>query len=112
MTVDPMALVLRQLDRMERQQERIETKIDEKVDYRMFEEFKRQMEERTDRIEMEIEGITKAAVSPDQVTNLIERGMKESQARGITSRDRWIRWAVATGTLITTALLIYDRFRI
>jgi hypothetical protein len=112
MSVDPMALVLRQLDRMERQQERIETKIDEKVDYRMFEEFKRQMEERTDRIEMEIEGITKAAVSPEQVTNLIDSGLKESQARGITARDRWIRWAVATGTLITTALLIYDRFKI
>lgn len=112
MSVDPIQLVIRQLDRMERMLERAEQKLDEKVDYRTFEEFKRQMEERTDRIEGEIEGITKAAVSPDQVTNLIESGMKESQARGITARDRWIRWAVATGTLITTILLIYDRFNI
>jgi hypothetical protein len=111
MSVDPIDLMLRQLDRMERQQERIESKLDEKVDYRTFNDFKDRMEEQVERVEHDIEAITKAAVTPDQVNSLINTGMKDSQARGITARDRWIRWAVATGTLITTGLLISDRLR-
>lgn len=111
MTVDPLQLMLRQLDRIERVIERMELKLDEKVDYRTFNDFKDAMEERTERLEEEIEKITIAAVSPDQVDSLIVKKMQESQARGITSRDRWIRWAVAGGTLITTALLIYDRVK-
>ena len=109
MTVDPVQLIIRQLDRMERMQERIESKIDEKVDYRTFDDFKNRMEERADRFEQEIEHITKAAVSPDQVNNLIGAKLQDSEARGITSRDRWIRWTVAAATIVTTALLIYDR---
>jgi hypothetical protein len=105
MSIDPIQLIIKQLDRIERQTERIQEKLDEKVDYRTFNEVK----VRIDIIEREIEGITKAAVSPDQVNNLIATGMKESQARGITARDRWIRWTVAAATIVTTALLIYDR---
>lgn len=111
MPVDPTELMLRQLDRIERAQERMETKLDDKVDYRTFNDFKDGMEERAQHLEEEIEKITEAAVSPDQVNTLIGTKMQESQARGITARDRWIRWAVAAGTITTTGLLLYDRVK-
>jgi predicted nucleic acid-binding Zn-ribbon protein len=107
MSVDPIQLIIKQLDRIERQTEKIQEKLDEKVDYRTFNELKN----RFDLIEREIEGITKAAVSPEQVNSLIGSKLEESDARLITARDRWIRWGVAAGTMATTGLLLYDRLR-
>lgn len=87
----------------------IKKKLDDKVNYKVFDDFKREIDERSREIEQQLEDLKKVAVSPDQVTTLIASKLEESQARGITRRDRWVRWTVAGLTGLTSLLLLYDR---
>lgn len=111
MSVDPIQIIMQQLDRIERAQERMNRKLDDKVDFRTFDEFKRRTDESMAHLENQMDELTKAAVTPDQVTTLIGSKMQESQARGITARDRWIRWIVAATTILTFGLLMLDRLQ-
>lgn len=89
---------------------RIENKLDSKVDYRHFNEWKHEVNERVDRLDEELAAIRDAAVSPEQVSRMVGEGLKDSQARGLTARDRWIRYGLAALSLGTFVLLLYDRF--
>lgn len=109
MSIDPIQIILQQLDRIERSQERMNQKLDDKVDFRTFDDFRERMEERVEHVDKQVEQLTQAAVSPDQVNSLIGNKLQESQARGITARDRWIRWTVAAMTILTAGLLLYEK---
>jgi hypothetical protein len=89
----------------------IKAKLDTKVSYIPFDEFKRETGSELKELREDIDQLKNAAITPDQITSLIGEKLQESQARGITARDRWIRWIVAGATLLTSALLIYDRLR-
>lgn len=111
MSIDPIQIIMQQLDRIERAQERMNGKLDDKVDFRTFDDFKQRTQEQMEHIDSQMDHLTKAAVTPDQVASLIGTKMQDAQARGITARDRWIRWVVAAATVLTSSLLIYDRLR-
>ena len=85
-------------------------KLDNKVDYRTFNEWKIEQNERIDKLEEELEEIKKAAVSPDQVSGMIGSKLQDANARGITQRERLVRYGIAALTAISTILLLYDRF--
>jgi len=85
-------------------------KLDSKVDYRSFNEYKKEQNERIDKLEEELEEIKKAAVSPDQVSSMIGHKLQDAEARGITQRERLVRYGIAFLTFVSTALLLYDRF--
>lgn len=85
-------------------------KLDRKIDYRTFNEYKEEQNERMDKLEEELEEIKRAAVSPDQVSTMIGNKLQDADARGITQRERLVRYGIALLTFISTALLLYDRF--
>ena len=106
---------------LQSQLDRIENKLDGKVDYRSFDEFKdetnKQIEavekenaERFDNIDGELAALHKAAITPDQVKTLVIDKLSEEDARVVGSRDRWVRYGVAGASIATFFLLIYDRF--
>lgn len=100
---------------------RIESKLDGKVDYRAFDGFKadtnrqieaieRETSERFDNIDDELQALHNAAITPDQVTKMLAEKLQEEDARVVTHHDRWVRYAVAAATLATFILLIYTTF--
>lgn len=93
-----------------RRLDNIEGKLDDKVTYAIFESFKHDTTAQIGEIEQELRSIAIAAVSPDQVTTMIGDKLREANARGITNRERWMRYLVAVASVTTTAILIYDRF--
>lgn len=108
-------------DLLRAQLDRIENKLDRKVDYLAFGEFKndtnRQIEamerenaERFDSLDEELAALHKAAITPDQVTKMLAEKLQEEDARVVTHHDRWVRYAVAVATLATFILLIYTTF--
>lgn len=108
-------------DLLRAQLDRIESKLDRKVDYLAFAEFKtdtnRQIEsierettERFDSIDDELQALHRAAITPDQVTKMLAEKLQEEDARVVTHHDRWVRYAVAAATLATFILLIYTTF--
>ena len=96
-------------DALRDQLNRIESKLDSKVNYRTFNDWKDEVNERIDEVESELRAIRDAAVSPEQVTKMVGDGLKDSEARGLTARDRYIRYGLAILSLGTFALLVYDR---
>ena len=96
-------------------------KVDSKIDYRTFnqakedleetiEEVKKEFNEKYEKLDDELTDLTRAAVSPDQVTTMIGQKLQESEARGITQRERLVRYGIALITAASFALLLYDRF--
>lgn len=83
----------------------IRQKLDTKVNYRVFDEFREETQERFEKIQEQIDALNRAAITPDQVTTMIGQGLEKSQARGVTSRERWVRYIVA-GTSILTSLVV------
>ena len=96
-------MLLRQLDR-------IEQKVDRKLDRTDFEQYKKDVHERTEQLEDDIGRIKEAAVSPDQVTTMVGEGMRQAEARGWTQRDRFIRYGLALLSVGTFVLLVLDRW--
>lgn len=94
-----------------RQLDRIEAKLDTKVNYHAFNEFKQEADERMDKMEADLQALKEAALTPDQVTNLIGSKLQESEARGITTRERVVRYLVALASLATFTLLLYETLR-
>lgn len=97
-------LLQRQLDRIEDKQDRMLTRTE-------FAEFKKENNEKIDQIEEDVQEIRQAAISPEQVTTMVGEGLKQSQARGLTNRDRYIRYGLAALSLATFILLVLDRVR-
>lgn len=97
-------------------------KVDSKIDYRSFNlakddleesiaEVRKELNEKVEKLDDELTDLTRAAVSPDQVTKMIGDKLQESEARGITQRERWIRYGIAFITAASFVLLLYDRLR-
>ena len=84
-------------------------RLDRKIQKEQFNEYKEDIEERFERIEHDLDQLKKAALTPDQVTNMIGDGLKQSEARGITTRDRWMRYGLALLSLGTFIILIVNR---
>lgn len=80
-------------------------KLDTKVNYRVFDEFKDETQDRFEKLEAQIDTLNRAAITPDQVTTMIGQGLEKSQARGVTKRERTVRYIVAAAS-VTTALLV------
>ena len=92
-------LLVAQLDRMERKIERSLTREE-------FEAYKREVRDETEKISEDIEEIRAAAVSPDQVTRMVGEGLRESEARGITTTDRRVRYGLGILSVGTFAILL------
>jgi hypothetical protein len=97
-------------DLLRDQLNRIEKKLDNKVDYRTFNEWKEEVSDRVDKLDEELEAIRQAAISPEQVTRMVGEGLKDSQARGLTAWDRRVRYGLAMLSLGTFLLLLFDRY--
>ena len=80
----------------------IKTKLDTKVNYRTFDEFKDETEEQLKEIRTQIDALNRAAITPDQVSTMIGQGLESSQARGVTKRERTVRYIVAAASVSTT----------
>jgi len=93
-------------DLLHRQLDRIETKLDNTVNYRYFNEWKEEVSERVDKVEEELAAIREAAVSPDQVTKMVGEGLKDSEARGLTAQDRRVRYGLALLSLGTFVIAL------
>ena len=102
--------LVRQLDRIENTVETIRTKQADKVDNATFKEAINELEERMEGLEKSQADLKDAAISPDQVSHMIGKGLHDSQARGLTARDRWIRYGLAALSLGTFILLLLDRY--
>lgn len=87
----------------------IKTSLDTRVDYRTFAEYKKETNREIEKIREDIEELKDAAITPDQVTHMIGDGLQKSQARGLTARDRYIRYALAIVSIATFLLLVSDR---
>lgn len=91
--------------------DRIETKLDDKTDHRDL----RVLEERIDKLEEAVENLERAALTSDQVKNLIGESLRAADARGWTRTEVTLAkiGAVAIiGTLIlSTVTLVMDVIR-
>ncbi len=101
--------LVRQLDRIETTVETIRTKQADKVDNATFKEALNELEERMEKLEISQSDLKDAAITPDQVSHMIGKGLQDSEARGLTARDRWIRYGLAALSLGTFVLLITDK---
>lgn len=99
----------RQWQQLFRSLDRIEDNIKEKVDKEQLAEYKDEMDERMEGMKKDLDALKHAALTPDQVTNMIGDGLRQSQARGLTARDRYIRYALAAVSLGTFIILIVNR---
>lgn len=84
----------------------IKTKLDTKVNYRVFDEFKDETNERFERLQEQVDALNRAALTPDQVTTMIGQGMEKSQARGVTRRERTVRYIVAAASVATALVVV------
>jgi hypothetical protein len=85
---------------------RIEDKQDKMLTRAEFREFKEEVDEKIDKIEEDVDSIRSSAVTPHQITTMIGEGLQKSEARGLTSRDRRIRYGLALLSLGTFLLLV------
>lgn len=99
----------RQWQQLFRSLDRIEDNIKDKVDKDQLKEYKDDMDERMQRMENDLDALKHAALTPDQVSTMIGDGLRQSEARGLTTRDRWIRYGLAALSLGTFILLIVNR---
>jgi tetrahydromethanopterin S-methyltransferase subunit G len=84
----------------------IDRKLDTKVNYKAFDEYKQETNGRIDKLDKELELLHAAAISPDQVVQLIGQKMQESEARGISRNERVVRLGVAAASLGTFTILV------
>lgn len=92
--------------------DRIENGMKDKVDKEVFKEFREEVDGRLEQIEGEVHALRNAAITPDQVGTMIGSKLQESDARGITSRERrgrYIALAITIGTFLLLAVeKLYD----
>lgn len=86
--------------------DRIENLLENKVDYRAFTEFKKETADDISAIREDIDELKEAAITPDQVTNMIGTKLQESSARGVTAKERGARYLVAAVVVLTFLLQI------
>jgi hypothetical protein len=71
-----------------------------------FADYKTEQDERMDKMEAAIEALEHAAITPDQVSTMLAHGLEESQARGVTKRERQVRYLVAISSILTASLVV------
>lgn len=98
----------RQWQQLFRSLDRIEDNIKEKVDKDQLKEYKDDMDERMERMESDLDALKQAALTPDQVTTMIGDGLRQSEARGLTARDRYIRYGLAILSLGSFILIVFN----
>lgn len=86
--------------------DQIRTKLDTKVNYRAFDEFKQETEEQLKEMREQIDTLNRAAITPDQVSTMIGQGLEKSQARGVTKRERTVRYIVAAASVLTAVVVV------
>lgn len=97
-------------DMIVRRFDRIEDMLTKKVDYPHFNEFKNDTKRELDEIREDLDQLKSAAITGDQVTGMIGNKLQESQARGVTSRERLVRYAVALIVMATFILQLFREF--
>jgi len=95
---------------LQRQLDRIEDKLDKKVDKEEFWGFRKETVETITSVEEDIQEIRTAAITPDQITNMVGHGLQTSQARGWTQRDRAIRYGLAILSILTCGAALWGAF--
>lgn len=88
----------------------INRKLDNRVDYRAFNEFKRDTQDELKELKEDIEQLSKAAITPDQVTTMIGTKLQESDARGVTTWERRTRYLIAITVAVTFVFQVWDRY--
>ena len=78
---------------------------------RTFDEKIEEVEERQEKIQDDVDKLRTAAITPDQVSKMIGEGMNESEARGLTARDRYIRYALFAISVGTFVILLWSRIQ-
>jgi len=97
-------LLFQRLDRIEDRQEKRLTR-DE------FKEFEDDVEEQIERIQRDVLELRRTSITPDQITNMIGQSLQSSQARGLTQRDRYVRYGLALVSILSFAILVLQQFR-
>lgn len=95
-------------NRLWQELDELRNRLDRKIQKEQFNEYKEDIEESLKEIREDIEELKKAALTPDQVTHMVGEGLKQSEARGLTQRDRWIRYGLACLSLGTFIILVYS----
>src|SRR5574339_579900 len=98
----------RQWQQLFRELDWIKENIRDKVDKEQLREYKEEMDADMAEVKADLEELKHAALTPDQVTQMIGDGLRQSQARGLTQRDRWIRYGLALLSLGTFILLVIN----
>lgn len=108
----------RQWEMLFRRLDRIENKQDKALTREEFKEFKdevdekiEEVEERQEKIQDNVDQLRTAAITPDQVSKMIGDGMNESEARGLTARDRYIRYSLFAISVATFVILLLNRLQ-
>jgi len=85
--------------------------LDRRVDYRRFDEFKQEINDDLDELRKDIQQLKHAAITPDHVSKMIGEGLNKSEARGLTARDRYIRYGAFAISLLTFILLVISQLK-
>lgn len=91
--------------------DRLEDKIDKKLSREEFNDFRRDTDNEMRELKSEVDDIKDAAITPDQIVTMIGDGLQKSEARGITGKDRNVRYGLAILSVGTFAILLIQTIR-